>query len=163
MNLLKPLFTSTLLLLPLISCAEDHENTTFNKNQSTQVLAMNQSNDLATNQSENRTTKLLPSGDILTLAETENGSPSASYFSCSPAERTELAKRMLNILKSTKASKSIIAFAESSLNDHPRLKRSRFKVPLTDDDGTVYKFTYSSDIESNLYILNYQYIGASKS
>ena len=73
-----------------------------------------------------------------------------------------LAKRIIHILKLTNASKSIINFAELRLHRHPSLKKAKFKVPLTDDDGTVYKFTYSSDMQSGLFTLNYQYMGISK-
>jgi len=132
------LLSGLLLLAPLSSCADG-----------------------STDNTAKQVSKILDSGDILTIS-TDKTSASASYFSTSPADRTQLANRMLNILKKTNASNSIISFAESRLKQHPRLKRDNFKVPLTDKDGTVYKFTYISDANSRLYLLNYQCLGATK-
>ena len=131
------LFTSTLLLLPLISCADTSSN------------------------SEVRN-EILPSGDILSTSRTSDGKAVASYFSTKPAPTEILAKRMINILKTMGASKSIISFTESRLSRNRRLKNEQFNLPLTDDDGTVYNFIYNSDAQSGLYILNYQFIGLSK-
>ncbi len=128
------LFTSVLLLVPLLSCADNSSNVTV-KN------------------------KLLPSGDILTVSTLSNGKAVASYFSTKSADVAQLVKRIVNILNQTKADKTIINFIEARLPKHPYLKKSQFKMPLTNKDGKKYLFTYSSDFQSNLYILNYQYIG----
>lgn len=133
------LLPGLLLLAPLTSCAESDAGTTANY-----------------------INLISESGDILTLSLRDKTSPSASYFSTAPAERPELATRMLNILNETNASKSIIDYARSKLIKHPRLKRANFKVKLTDDDGTIYMFNYISDPDSGLYVLNYEYIGAAK-
>ena len=138
-KLMKPyiiLLASTLLFLPLLSCADNSPNTTVRS-------------------------VLLSSGNILTIS-TINGKSVASYFSTKPAKKEILAKRIIHILKSVKASQSIIDFAESRLHRNRRLKKEKFKLSLTDDDGTVYKFTYNSNIRSALFILNYQYVGPSK-
>lgn len=130
------LLSSLLLLLPVLSSADNRSNMAI--------------------QSE-----ILSSGDILVISK-NNGKPLASYFSTKRAKKEMLAKRIIHILKLTNASKSIINFAELRLHRHPSLKKAKFKVPLTDDDGTVYKFTYSSDMQSGLFTLNYQYMGISK-
>ena len=130
------LLTSTLLFLPLLSCADNTPNTTTRS-------------------------ELLPSGNILTISII-NSKSVASYFSTKPAKKEILAKRIIHILESVKANQSIIDFAKSRLHRNRRLKKEQFKLSLTDDDGTVYKFTYSSNMRSALFILNYQYVGTSK-
>jgi len=65
---------------------------------------------------------VLPSGDIIVQANDKNNNERVSYFSSKPAQRTELAKHMLTILKSVKANASIIKFAEAKLHRHPALK-----------------------------------------
>lgn len=130
------LIASTLLFLPLLSCADNTPNTMARS-------------------------ELLPTGDILSIS-TINGKSTASYFSTKPAKKEIIAKRIIHILKSVKARKSIIDFAESRLHRNRRLKKEQFKLSLTDDDGTIYKFTYSSNVRSALFILNYQHVSPSK-
>lgn len=130
--------TGLLLFIPLCGCADGSPNNSVNQH-----------------------SKILDSGDILTIF-TDATSPSASYFSTSPADRVQLADRMLDILKQTHASMSIINFAESRLRTHPRLERDNFKVPLTDKDGSIYNFTYISDTDTHLYIINYKHIAPNK-
>lgn len=126
--------TSLMMLLPLASCAEGSASGLHShRNQ------------------------ILESGDILTISANNT----ASYFSAHPATRLVLAERIVNILRKTNARKSTIEFASSRLIKHPRLEREHFKVNLTDQDGTTYKFSYISEPDSNLYILNY--LGTSKS
>jgi hypothetical protein len=93
------LLPGLLLLTPLTACAEGNANSMVNL-----------------------TNQIFESGDILTLSHNDKTSPSASYFSTTPAGRDELAKRMLDILNKTNASKSIIRFAKEQLIKHPRLK-----------------------------------------
>ena len=128
------LLANLMMLLPIASCADG-----------------------SASNATSHTSQILESGDILTISANNT----ASYFSTHPAARPELAERMVNILRITNANKSIIDFASSRLIKHPRLERDDFKVNLTTQDGTTYKFTYISEPDSNLYILNY--LGATKS
>ena len=48
------------------------------------------------------------------------------------------------------------SFSTCGLGRNRRLKRDEFKLPLTDKDGTVHKFTYTSDYIAKIYILSYQ-------
>lgn len=99
---------------------------------------------------------LLDSGDIFTQIKNKDGQTEANYFSTQPASQAVIAKRLTWILSQVKASSDIINFAESRLPNNRRLTKDSFTLPLTDKDGNVHQFNYSSDIQQRFYSINYK-------
>ena len=148
-----------LLLYPAIGCTEQANNSTTPKAlvgaQGVMIDAPKpQNKSLPTS----RKTTILQSGDILVLSESGKGKPTASYISTKPADKGVIAQRIIEILKKTQANESFLKFVETNLPNNRALKNDNFTLPLTDIDGTEYRFTYSSDLEYGLYIINYQFV-----
>ncbi|VAW59220.1 hypothetical protein MNBD_GAMMA11-1085 [hydrothermal vent metagenome] len=153
-----------LLFMPLTGSAESMKHDDFEQKENThQYVPESQSGEFATIKTNIvPAVNLLSSGDIFAIDKDSNDHFNASFLSIKPARKDELAERIQYILKSVKASQSIVALAQSRLPRHPQLKKPQFRIRLTDDKGDVYQFVYNSFIQSNLYILDYMFISESR-
>ena len=97
------------------------------------------------------------------MSEDAKGKSTASYISTKPTDKETIAQRIIQILKKMHVNESFLKFVETSLPKNRALKNENFRLPLTDIDGTEYRFIYASDLEYGLYILDYQFVELPKS
>ena len=148
-----------LLLHPVVGCTEQTDkSTTQKKSIGAQSIVSDVSSPQNKNFQTSRKTTILQSGDILVLSEDAKGKPTASYISTKPADKETIAQRIIQILKKTQVNESFLKFVETSLPQNRALKNDNFRLPLTDIDGTEYRFTYDSDLEYGIYIMNYRFV-----
>lgn len=176
----KPFLLISLLLSPLLSCADDtpaaFDKKSKNQDFKQQVASNSTANNTASNTASNTTSntitnkpvdnntlnnKIISSGDILSVARSEKGKPLASYFSTRAANKETLARHILDMLIASQANSAIIDFAKTRLPMHPFLKKSQFEMPVTAADGHTYRISYSSDLQNHLYILTVEHTGKS--
>lgn len=112
----------------------------------------NNKKDISIQNHKHENVQLLHSGDIFI----KNNETSANYFSTEPIASEKLAKRLTWVLQQMNASLRIINFSKSRLPTNRRLKKDNFILPLTDEDGTIYQFIYTSDIEAKFYSIYYE-------
>lgn len=100
-------------------------------------------------------TELRDGGEIFTVGKDESGSIKASYFFTSPPTAKELSDRIIEMMKGMHINKEFIQKISTRLPRNRTLNKEEFSLPLTDIDGTVYRFNFISDIENRFFVINY--------
>jgi len=94
-------------------------------------------------------------GDYFVYKQSSKGSVRASLFSTSPVDPSAQFKRILWVLKTTQAKKVFIDMVNERLVNSRQFKKENFTLPLIDMEGQEYEFSYTSNHERRLYVLNY--------
>ncbi|GAB2514406.1 hypothetical protein [Microbulbifer agarilyticus] len=100
-------------------------------------------------------TDLKANGEIFSIKNDGAGLVEASYFFSEPPSKEVLANRILAMMGALEIDKVFIEKIGGRLKKNRRLENAEFVLPLTDMDGTVYKFNYVSDAENNFFVINY--------
>lgn len=100
--------------------------------------------------------RLVDGANILARSGNDTGFI-ASYLAVAPAESHELAERIITLLKAGPAvDGQFLQFVESNIAANRRLKKPDFDLALTNADGLEYQFSYTSNNDQSLFVLNYR-------
>lgn len=100
--------------------------------------------------------RLVDGTNILTRSDNNTGFI-ASYLAMAPADRQELAERIVMLLKSGPAvDEQFLQFVEGNIAANRRLEKPDFDFALTNADGLKYQFSYTSNDEESVFVLNYR-------
>ncbi|WP_226664179.1 hypothetical protein [Microbulbifer aggregans] len=146
MKAMKMVSAVFLVCMPLAGCAEESGS----ENYSGQASVSR-----ATEYSSELQTELRDSGEILAVGRGESGGVNASYFYTSPPSREELASRIVEMMSLAGVSQEFIQKIGGRLQRNRTLNKEEFSLPLTDVDGKIYQFSFSSDIDNSFYVINY--------
>lgn len=100
--------------------------------------------------------RLVDDTNVLALSGNDAGFI-GSYLAMTPADSQKLANRIIMLMKAGPAvDEQFLEFVEGNIENNRRLKKSDFEFSLTSTTGTEYQFSYSSNQEESLFVLNYR-------
>ncbi|MCQ3830094.1 hypothetical protein HXX02_11600 [Microbulbifer elongatus] len=100
-------------------------------------------------------TELKGDGEILSIKREADGVIRASYFFSEPPSKEKLAVRILSMMESVGINDEFIQKISGRIKRSRAIDKENFSLPLTDMDGRVYSFSFSSDTENSLFVINY--------
>lgn len=154
---------SVLLLFSCVSCAQEDAESNRMDNQAYGAPAEEQRESPGSSTTDaSRKVEHRQSGDILILAELEEGIFEASYLSMTQGGASVKAKRIMDVLEYVEADGDFVSRISSRIENNRRLKKDSFNLLLTEENGDVHRFEYMADDDNKLYILNYRFVPVSK-
>lgn len=81
----------------------------------------------------------------------------ASHLAMTPADSQELANRIIMLMKAgPSVDEQFLEFAEGNIATNRRLQKDNFELSLTNATGEKYQFSYISNHNESLFVLNYR-------
>lgn len=81
----------------------------------------------------------------------------ASYLAMAPADSQELANRIIMLMKAGPfVDEQFLEFAEGNIATNRHLQKDNFELSLTNVNGEKYHFSYISNHNESLFVLNYR-------